>query len=148
MYKHILIATDGSELAMKGVKHGLGLAKASGAKATIVTTTEMWAPRQMASEAWRQNFDAVQEFDAAAAKAAKEILDVASKAADQAGVKAELRHVPDTHPAEGILKAAADTGADLIVIASHGRRGLNRMLLGSVAQEVITQSPVPAVIVR
>lgn len=148
MYKNILIATDGSEVSEKGLKHGLDLAKAIGAKATIVTTTEMWDARRMASEAWRQNFNAAHDYDKAAAESAKHVLDAASAVASQLGVKAEVLHVAGMYPGEGILKAAAGGNFDLIVMSSHGRRGLNRLLLGSVAMEVVTQSPIPTLIVR
>jgi nucleotide-binding universal stress UspA family protein len=148
MYKNILIATDGSEVAERGVKHGLELAKAIGAKATIVTVTEMWDPRRMAADAWRQNYNAVQEYDKAAAAGAKSILDAASGVASGLGVQADVRHVANEHPADGIIKTATGGNFDLIVMASHGRRGINRLLLGSVAMEVVSQSTVPTLIVR
>jgi len=148
MYKNILIATDGSDVAERGVKHGLELAKSIGAKATIVTVTEMWDPRRMAADAWRQNYNAVQEYDNAAAVAAKHILDAASAIASGLGVQAEVRHVANEHPADGIIKTATSGNFDLVVIASHGRRGINRLLLGSVAMEVVSQSTVPTLIVR
>jgi nucleotide-binding universal stress UspA family protein len=148
MYKNILIATDGSEVAERGVRHGLDLAKTIGAKATIVTVTEMWDPRRMAADAWRQNYNAVQEYDTAAAAAARHILDGASAIAGTLGVQAEVRHVANEHPADGIIKTANNGNFDLIVMASHGRRGINRLLLGSVAMEVVSQSTIPTLIVR
>ena len=68
--------------------------------------------------------------------------------AKAAGVSCETVHVKDQHPAEGIIAAAKDKACDLIVMASHGRRGLGRLLLGSQANEVLTHSKVPALIVR
>lgn len=148
MYKHILIATDGSDLATKGLKHGLELAKEIGASATIVTATKMWAPMEMAAAARLGNPEPIREYDRAAAASAKHILDAAADVAGQLGVKVKVMHIADMHPAEGILKAAADDKCDLIVIASHGRRGINRLLLGSVAMEVVTQSTIPTLVVR
>ncbi len=68
--------------------------------------------------------------------------------AKEQGVDCQLIHVADKHPGEGILGAAKDTGADLIVMASHGYRGVNRLLLGSQANEVVTHSKVPVLILR
>ena len=145
MYSHILIATDGSPLAAKAVTQGLALAKALGARATAVTVTEPWAtmaPPEVLNEPF------VQEFERAASEGAKRILDSAQAEAKAAGVGCSLLHVRDRFPAEGILEAAASGRADLIVMASHGRRGVARFLLGSQASEVLTHSRVPVLIVR
>jgi nucleotide-binding universal stress UspA family protein len=103
MYRDILAATDGSDSANKAVKHAATLAKATGARLTIVNVTQMWSS-----------------------------LDI----------------VQDRAPAEGIVAAAKDKGCDLIVMGTHGRRGLGRLLLGSQAVEVLTTSTVPVLIVR
>lgn len=148
MYKNILIATDGSKLAGKAVQHGLQLAKALGASAVVVNVTEMWSPLEIAREAESKVRGAIDAYEAAAADHAKEILDVAATEAATAGVTIETVHVGDRHPSDGILEAARDHGCDLIVMATHGRRGLNRMMLGSQTNEVVTRSNIPVLVLR
>jgi nucleotide-binding universal stress UspA family protein len=148
MYKHMLIATDGSELATKALEHGLALAKRENAQVTVVTVTEPWSPLDVAHEVRQGRPDPVGHFEEIAAAAAKRILDGAAKRGNALGVTCNVVHVKDQHPAEGIVTVAKDTGCDLIVMASHGRRGMSRLLLGSQAHEVLTHCTVPALIVR
>ncbi|MEQ8195505.1 MAG: universal stress protein [Rhodospirillales bacterium] len=148
MYKHILIATDGSKLADKGLSHGLGLAKALKAKVTIVTATEPWSSLTMAHEAERMKPNPIQHYEETVGAAAKKILAAAETAAKKSGVDYKCVHIADTHPAEAIADTAASKRCDLIVMTSHGRRGVKRVLLGSVASEVLGNSTVPVLIVR
>ena len=150
MYKHILIGTEGSQLGDKAVTHGLALAKTVGAKVTVVTVTETWSPVDLALEASRDrhNPNPLLQFEAMAAGAAKRILDAAAAKAKAAGVACQVVHVPNRNAAEGIIETAEKTGADLIVMASHGRRGINRLILGAQAYEVLSHCKVPALIVR
>ena len=148
MYKHILIATDGSELANRALVHGLALAKEVKSHVTLVTVTQPWSAFDMAHKAREGNRDPLHQFEEMAAASAKAILDVASQRAKSAGVDCDLVHVPDQHPAEGIIATAEMNGCDLIVMASHGRRAVGRLLLGSQAVEVLSHSKVPALIVR
>jgi nucleotide-binding universal stress UspA family protein len=145
MYKHILIAIDGSDLAAKALSQGLALAKALAAQVTIVTVTEPWAT-QMTGEA--AIAFPINEYEKAMAANAAEILSKASAIAGQAGVACSTAHVKERHPAEGILEAAKARACDLIVMASHGRRGLSRLLLGSQAHNVVTHSTIPVLICR
>ena len=148
MYNHILIATDGSELASKALAHGIALAKEHKALVTVVTVTELWSALDMARETRQGNRDPLGQYEAVAVAAAKRILDKAGQIATSQGVPCNLLHVPDQHPAEGIVTTAKERGCDLIVMASHGRRGVDRILLGSRAYEVLTHSKVPVLIVR
>jgi nucleotide-binding universal stress UspA family protein len=148
MYKHLLIATDGSELAGRALAHGLSLAKEVKASVTLVTVTQPWSAFEMADMAEKGNRDPMHQFEEMAAAWAKVILDVAAQKAKIAGVTCELVHVPDQHPAEGIIATAEKKGCDLIVMASHGRRAVGRLLLGSQATEVLAYSKIPALIVR
>jgi nucleotide-binding universal stress UspA family protein len=143
MYSHILIATDGSELAGKAVAAGLALAKQLGARVTAVTATEPWSA--MASEP--ALVFPIEEVEKAAAENAAHVLGGVAAAARDAGVACETVHVKD-FPAEAIIETAKAKGCDLIVMASHGRRGLSRLLLGSQATRVVTLSPVPVLICR
>jgi len=148
MYQRILIATDGSDLADKAVAHGVALAKKLKVPICVVTVTEAWSAFQLAEMSRIGERDPIARYEEMAAAAAGNVLGKAEQLAKAQGVACETIHVQDQHPAEGIIAAAKDKGCDLIVMASHGRRGLNRLLLGSQAQEVLTHSKVPALIVR
>lgn len=148
MYKQILIGTDGSELGDKALTHGLTLAKAVGAKVTIVTATEPWSALDIAIEARKKDPNPLQQFEAMQAAAAKHVLDAASAKAKAAGVTFGTIHVPDRYAGVAIVDTAEKIGCDLIVMASHGRRGIDRLLLGSQAYEVVTHTKVPTLIVR
>ncbi|WP_295559303.1 universal stress protein [uncultured Hyphomicrobium sp.] len=145
MFKHILIATDGSELARKAVTQGLEIAKGLGAKVTVVNVTEPWvavAPGEVAMAF------PIKEYDESVAANAAQILSSVEKASRDASVECTTRHVRDQFPAEGIIDSAEKNGCDLIVMASHGRRGLMRFLLGSQAIKVLTHSTIPVLVCR
>lgn len=145
MYHHILIATDGSDLAQKAVDQGLAIAKALGAKVTIVTVSEPWvavAPGEVAMAF------PINEYEESVATNAKNILDAVAADATAQGVPCTPLHLKDQFPAEGIIDTARAQGCDLIVMSSHGRRGLMRVLLGSQAIKVLTQSTVPVLVCR
>jgi nucleotide-binding universal stress UspA family protein len=144
MYKHILIATDGSELAAKAVATGLGLAKAFGAKVTAINATEPWAAMVTGEAALAFP---VEEYEKSAAESAARILGEVTAAAKTRGIACETVHVMN-FPAEAIIDTAKARGCDLIVMSSHGRRGLARMILGSQATRVLTLSSVPVLICR
>jgi nucleotide-binding universal stress UspA family protein len=148
MYKHILIATDGSELAQKAESAGLTLAKALNAQATAVTVTEPWDAFSMAALAERGMSNPVADYDERVAAAANRILWSVGETAKKIGVSCATLHVKDRHPAEGIVEAARERGCDLILMASHGRRGISKALLGSQATKVVTLSPVPVLVCR
>jgi nucleotide-binding universal stress UspA family protein len=144
MYKHILIATDGSELAGKAVTTGLALAKTLGAKVTAVNATEPWTAMVTGEAALAFPID---EYEKSAAETAAKVLGGVKAAAAKQGVACETTHVMD-FPAEAIIETAKARGCDLIVMSSHGRRGLARVLLGSQATRVLTLSTVPVLICR
>jgi nucleotide-binding universal stress UspA family protein len=147
MYRHILITTDGSEIAQKGVDHGLELAKSLNAKATMVIVTEVVMPHlPRGGEATA--FAHFHEYAAIQKEAAERVLAAAKEEAGRMGVEADTVCVELGSPADSIIETAKERGCDVIVIASHGRRGLRRLMLGSVAAEVATLSPVPVLIVR
>jgi nucleotide-binding universal stress UspA family protein len=144
MYKHILIATDGSELAGKAVATGLTLAKLLNAKVTAVTATEPWTAMVTGEAALAFP---VEEYEKSSAEDAARILGEVGAAAKTQGVACETVRVTD-FAAEGIIDTAKTKGCDLIVMSSHGRRGLARVLLGSQAMRVLTLSSVPVLICR
>ena len=148
IYKKILIATDGSELAGRAVAHGLKLAKELKVPVVVVTVTPMWSALEIAHEARSAKANPIESYHEAAAAWAQGILNKAGEQANAVGVSFEPVHVPESAPAEGIIATAEKQGCDLIVMASHGRRGLSRLVLGSQANEVLAYSKVPALIVR
>jgi nucleotide-binding universal stress UspA family protein len=145
MYKHILIATDGSELAQKAVDQGLELAKALGARVTAVTVTEPW-PATVVGDAVIAF--PVEEYEESVAATAGKVLAAVAEAAKKQGVSCTTLHVKDRYPAEGIVDTAKAKACDLLVMSSHGRRGLTKLLLGSQAIEVLTHSSVPVLVCR
>lgn len=145
MFKHLLIATDGSELSNKAIGQGLSLAKSLGAKVTVVTVTEPFAasvPAEVAMVFSRE------DYEKAVVSSAERILQSVSATAAANGVPCEIVHVKNQYPADGILDLAKARECDLIVMASHGRRGIPRLVLGSEANRVVTQSTVPVLICR
>lgn len=145
MYKHILIATDGSELAHKAVVQGLGLARALAAKVTAVTVTEPWTavvPGEMGMAF------PIDDYEKGAAQNAASLLTVVKAEADRSGIACATVHAADQYPADGIINTAREKGCDLIVMASHGRRGISRLLIGSQANQVVVHSSIPVLIVR
>lgn len=145
MYKHLLITTDGSEVAQKGIDHGLALAKALGAAATIVTVTEPFPVYAMGSSYVPLEFA---DYDNVQKEFAQKVLGAAQKAAEAAGVAVTTLHVPNSQPADTIIETATSRGCDLIVMASHGRRGLGRLMLGSQTSEVLAHAKLPVLVVR
>ena len=148
MYKHILIATDGSGLATQALEHGFALARERNAKVTVVTVTEPWSAADIAHEVRQGRPDPIGQFEDVAEMAAKKILDGAARRGAALGMSCDPVHVKDQHPAEGIIATANDKGCDLIVMASHGRRGISKLVLGSKAYEVLSHCKVPTLIVR
>jgi len=145
VFKHILIATDGSELAEKGIEQGILLAKSLAGRVTVVTVSEPWTATVSADMV---TAIPIEEYDASMAADAEKILTAARAKATAAAVSCTTRHIKDRDPAEGIIEAANQDGCDLIVMASHGRKGIQRLLLGSQANRVVTMSHVPVLICR
>ena len=145
MYKHIMIATDGSELAGMAVSTGLALAKELKAKVTAVTVSEPWTALVTGEMALGFPY---QEYEKGAAESAARILAAVTETAKSSGVDCATVYVADRFAAEAIVECARDKGCDLIVMASHGRRGLSKLLLGSETTRVLTHSSVPVLVCR
>jgi len=148
MYRKILVATDGSDLAGKAVDHGIGLAKATGAAVVFVTVTGMWSAFEIAAESEQGVKHPMETYEAMARNAAHKILSACEESARAAGIEFETVHVPDSEPAEGIIATAREKSCDLVIMASHGRRGLKRMMLGSQTAEVLAYGTVPVLVLR
>jgi nucleotide-binding universal stress UspA family protein len=145
MYKHILIPTDGSELADKAVHHGVALAKALGAKVTFVTATELFHVYTVDAAAYSRMAPIYKEE---AAAYASKTLGAAAATAKAAGVACDTVHVEDGIPYDAIIKTASGKDCDLILMASHGRRGLSAIVLGSETAKVLTHSKIPVLVYR
>lgn len=148
MYRTILVATDGSELAGHAVDHGIGLAKAVGAEVIFVTVTEIWSALEVAARYEGGGLTAVPDYEAAASASASKVLSDCEARAEQANVPFKTVHIPDRRPADGILETAELEDCDLIVMATHGRRGVSRMLIGSQTSEVLALSKRPVLVLR
>lgn len=145
MYKHILIATDGSEHALRAAGHGLDLATGCGAKVSVVTVTPNWRTIALAEIA-RGRFE--EEYAERMRAEANICLAKIDAMARERGVSCETLHIPSDRPYEAILGAASRQGCDLIVVGAHGRRGLEGVLLGSETVKILTHSKVPVLVYR
>jgi nucleotide-binding universal stress UspA family protein len=150
MYAKILLSTDGSDVARKGVEHGIALAKALNAKVTVITVTEPLPIDYGSGHAsgWIPSQEEIDRFGAAGKERARKVLDEARAMAEQIGISVDLLHVPNAHPATAIIETAKSRRCELIVMASHGRRGFRKLLLGSQTSEVLANGSVPVLVVR
>jgi nucleotide-binding universal stress UspA family protein len=144
MYQHILIATDGSRLASKAVATGLTLAAVLKARVTAVTAEEPLEALMVAEPSQRSP---VGEFERVAVESARRILAEVGERARGQGIECATVQVND-FAAPAILATAKARGCDLIVMSSHGRRGLDRLFLGSQARRVLAHSPIPVLICK
>jgi nucleotide-binding universal stress UspA family protein len=149
MYDRILISTDGSETGQKGVDHGLALAKELNTEVIVITVTERF-PVYSSGVGYDLSWDEspMIEYAKTQKKAADAILASAMQSAVGLGLRIETLHVPNAQVGEAIIETAEERGCGLIVMASHGRRGLGRLLLGSKTSEVLTHSTTPVLVVR
>lgn len=145
MYQNIIVATDGSDIAMEAMKHAIDLAKSSGAKLSAVTVTE---PFEMVAFAEQASVISPTDYKQSTAAYAEKVLGIAKSAAQEAGLECHTIHAENRYPYQGIIDAADANGADLIVIGSHGRSGIEGFLLGSQAVKLLTHCKIPALVVR
>lgn len=146
MYQNILIATDGSELAQRGVSHGLALAKAVGAKVTAVVVEVNFYALGYTENAPESMADVVLRLTKDEKEHARRILAGVTADAEKCGIPCEVVQVENARPHDGILKVAKEKGCDLIVMGSHGRSGFTDVLLGSVTHRVATHTKLPVLI--
>jgi len=147
MYRRILVPVDGSPTSKLGLKHALGLAKDQGARVRILNVVEDILIAPVMGDVPAADMTMIYDsMKAAGEKALKEAAALVGKTdvnADTALIEAHARNVSDV-----ILGDAKKWRADLIVMGTHGRRGLNRLLLGSDAERVLREAPVPVLLVR
>lgn len=147
MYTHILVATDGSRLSTKAVSHAIALAKALGARLTGFYASPDYPLPVYADGVVYEPFSR-KEYAARCKKEAAKILDPVAAKAEAAAVAFSSADAISASPWEAILAAARKNKCDAIVMASHGRRGVSALLLGSETQKVLTHSKVPVIVVR
>lgn len=149
MYTRIVVGIDGSELATKALRHALTLAKENGARLFVVTSTEPSVIIAPGAEMMAVNTgEIIAELEKVKAESARTTLAEAQTMAKAAGQAIEKIHVPSSIAADAILDTAEHQGASLIVMGSHGRRGLGRLLLGSQAAEVLARATIPVLVVK
>jgi nucleotide-binding universal stress UspA family protein len=145
LFKNILVATDGSDLASQVVKQGILFAKEIGAKITTVTVT---GPFHLLSVTPTQLEYTPIEYKKHVEAQADKVLAVVSAAAKSAGVVCDTLHVEHEQVYQAIIEAAEARKCDLIVMASHGRRGVSAVVLGSETVKVLTHSKIPVLVYR
>ncbi len=148
MYRNILIATDGSDLAQAGLEHGLALAAGLRARAAIVTVSEPMDPRIVRAAELTGDDDVREKYEDSVNSDLSDWFALMRGKAAELGVEVEVTGLIGASPAEAIVAHAAEAGCDLIVMSSHGRRGLKRLILGSQTAEVLAKSPIPVLVVR
>ncbi|MGB8337447.1 MAG: universal stress protein [Burkholderiales bacterium] len=145
MFKRILIPTDGSELSRKAVNAGIEFAKAINAKVVGFYATERY-PIMMYGEYIPVEAISPEEFRRQEEARAKALLGYIEAAAKNAGVECSTEFIEAAQPYEAIIKTAENKACDLIYMASHGRRGLSALVLGSETNKVLTHSKVPVLV--
>ena len=147
MFKNILVPTDGSAPSRKAIKRAVQLAREQRARVIGFYVGPPWR-LPVYSEYVPPELMSPKEHAAAVKKTAARYLGAVKKAAVAAGVRCSARYVMGAHPYDEIIKAVRRYGCDVIVIASHGRRGISKLLLGSETSKVLAHSTVPVLVCR
>lgn len=147
MYQRILIATDGSALSDKAVKHGLALAALNNASAVALKVVPRY-PRSYFEGGMPVAASDVKRIESQWADAAQAMVDRIKAEGSAQGVTVKSVVAKSDLVAEAIISAAKKHKCDLIVMASHGRKGIKRLLLGSETQHVLTHSHIPVLVLR
>jgi len=150
MYRHILLPVDGSEPSYRAARRGIDLARALGARVTVLTVTTPWET-QFARELAVLVPDIVvpeRDYEQKAQAAARTVLDRVADAAQAAGVPCKLLHLRHRDPSLAIIETADREACDLIVMGSHAPPGITGALIGSETARVLTGSKAPVVVYR
>jgi nucleotide-binding universal stress UspA family protein len=147
MYQRILVPTDGSTLSKKAVKSAIELAAAVGAEVVALNVVPRY-PTSYFDGALTISATEVARVEKQWAEQGQELADAVGALAEKAGVKARAVTMRSDLVAEAIVTAAKKHKCDLVVMASHGRRGLKRLLLGSETQHVLTHGNIPVLVLR
>ena len=147
MFRNILVPTDGSALSRKAIKRAVQLAREQKGRVTGIYIGPTWKPRGN-DESIPYRMVSPEEHAAGVKKAATRILDAVRAEATKAGVPCTTSFTQDDYPYARIVEAASRNGCDLILMATHGRRGISRLLLGSETSKVLAHSKVPVMVCR
>ncbi|MGU3576466.1 universal stress protein [Brucellaceae bacterium C25G] len=147
MFKHILVAADGSETSNNSIRYAVELAKTHQSELTVVTVSIPYSLSSF-SIAWQTTGLDSDDYNKNIEDTAGEILQNASNIAAQLGITIKTMHMSEVSAATAIVDAADQLACDLIIMASHGRRGLARRLLGSQTNEVLQMSQIPVLVYR
>lgn len=145
MYKHILLPVDGSEFGAGAIPYAMSLAKDAGARVTAIHVT---APFELVAVGELAAYMVADEYTKRAEANAARILDRVKQAGKEAGVSVTAYQVQHAHPWEAIIASAKEYDCDLILMASHGRRGIAGLLLGSETKKVLTHTTTPVLVWR
>lgn len=147
MYQRILVATDGSTLSKKAVNHAIGLAALCGAELVALKVVPRY-PQSYFEGSIPLSAEDVKRVENEWAEEGRAVVDAVKKAGEAKGVKVKPVTVKGDIVSDALIAAAKRHKADLIVMASHGRRGIKRLLLGSETQHVLTHSHIPVLVLR
>ena len=147
MYTHLLVATDGSKLSDRAVAQAIELAQVLNAKLTVFYASPDY-PMPVYAEGVAYEPVSKRDYAKAAKEEGRKILDRVVTKAEAAGIECATAHAIAAAPWEAILAAAKKAKCDVIVMASHGRRGLSALLLGSETVKVLTHGKLPVLVVR
>ncbi len=145
MFSHLLLPTDGPDASEKAIRKALELAREGKAR---ITGLHVMQPFHVATYRIEMIEDSRPTYEADALKTARRYLEVIERGAKELGVRVDTRAVTAEHPYEAIIEAAKSGGCDLIVMASHGRRGVKALLIGSETYKVLTHSTIPVLVLR
>ena len=147
MFKRILVATDGSELSARAVDKAIALARAVGAELFALKVVHLQVEAHW-DGALNHERAAHAKLEAQQTELAQAVVDAVKKSAQGAGIQVTSLTVKASSVADAVIEAAQKNACDLIVMASHGRRGLARVLLGSETQHVLTHTLIPVLVIR
>ncbi|HUL96598.1 MAG TPA: universal stress protein [Usitatibacter sp.] len=147
MYKHILAPTDGSALSANAVRTAAALARSLGARLTLLNVRPPYLPTYPDWTGLAPVMDDA-DFQAAAQRDSDEKLAAAAQVAGAEGIVPACASVPAETPWRAVIDKARELGCDLIVMASHGRTGVDALLLGSETTKVLTHSSIPVLVTR
>ena len=148
MYRQILVSTDGSELSQKAIRTAVRLGKTTGGAVTGVYVIAPYVPPAYGEGVMYGTYVTAKRYKEISERAGKKALAAVEVEAQTAGVECRKAMLTANNPWEGIIEAAKSRRCDLIVMASHGRRGLAGLLLGSETTKVLTHSKTPVLVCR
>ena len=147
MFKHILVPVDGSEFSQKAATYAAGFAQTMGAR---ITALNVKPPHQLAQagEGLLNDLLAPDKLEERVERMAQKCLQDVAQACQAVGVPCHTLAVEGDSPAQAILAAATSEGCDLVLMASHGRTGLERLIIGSETQKVLSHTALPVLVYR